>query len=193
MTTSETIKAALQRARGELRDAGTKAREAAADKKADATARVARARGERDALRARFHHDLYTQLQSLETEKEKLAAHARAQGGTARAKTEQRMHELQTKIDRTRDEFVAHADLTVDEIDDEIAALEAEAKPTRTDGRDKADRTVNQLKAKRDQLREKAADLRAAAGANLRKASDEFSDVMADLTYKRNEAMVGVN
>jgi len=193
MSISETIKAELEKARGELRDAATTARRAADDRKTEIHSRVAKARDKRDTLRAQVHHDLYTQLQSLEAEKEKLSAAAHALTGTARAKTEERIREVETKLRVTRDEFVAHADLTLDEIDDELVALETKAKASRPEGRDKAQRTVNELKAKRDELREKAAKLRAATGASLKKASDEFDDVMADLTYKRNEAMVGVN
>jgi uncharacterized coiled-coil DUF342 family protein len=193
MSASETRKAALQRARGELRDAATEARRAAADAKDETASRLAKARSTRDTLRAQVHHDLFTELQSLESEQGKLAVTARAQTGPVGAKTEQRVHDLETRIGAVREEFVAHADVTLDEIDEEISALETAAKDGHSDARQKAEESVNELKGRRDELREKAATFRVATGERLNKATTEFDQVMSELTEKRNEGFVGLN
>ncbi|SRR6266567_1165737 len=193
MSPSDTIKAALQKARGELRDAATETRRASADAKNKVASRLAKARSKRDTLRAQVHHDLVTELQSLESEKGKLADTARAQAGAVRAKTEQRVHDVETRIGVVREEFIADADVTLDEIDEEISALETAAKHGQSDARQKAEESMNELKGRRDKLREKAAALRVATGERLNKATTEFDQVMSELTEKRNEGFVGLN
>ena len=193
MNASETIKAELARVRGDLRDAARDARGTAGDAKATMVTRVERARRTRDTLRAQLHHDLCDRLQSLENEKSQLQTSLRGETAPARAKTEARIQELEKKIVASRDEFVAHADLTGAEFDDEIAALEASAQAISADARPTMEQQLNELKARRNTLREKTLALRNAAGDRLKKASAEFDEVMAELTEKRNQGMVGVN
>ena len=193
MSASDAIKAELQKARDELRDVASEARGAASELKDDTAKRFSSAKAKRDTLRGKVHHDLYTQLQSLDAEKATLDASIRGQSGAARAKTQERVQEVEKKIGVARDELAAHADLTVDEIDDEIDTLEASSKGSQAEARQKADNALSDLKSRRDQLRDKAAALRVAAGDRLRQASAEFNKDMEELTEKRNQGYVGVN
>ena len=165
----------------------------ASEGKNTATSRVDEARQKRDSLRAQLHHDLYNRLQSLESEQATLEATLRNDTAPTRGKTEAKIQELHKKINAARDEFVAHANTTVAEIDDEIATLESSAQARSAGSREKAEQSLNELKAGRNKLREKTAALRDAAGDRLKKASAEFNDVMAELTEKRNQGWVGIN
>jgi len=76
---------------------------------------------------------------------------------------------------------------------EEISALETAARDGHSDARKKAEESVNDLKRRRDKLREKAAALRVATGGRLNKAATELDQVMSELTEKRNEGFVGLN
>ena len=193
MSTSDHIKAELQQARDELHRAASDARAGAAQTKAQLHQRLAQARAKRDTLRAKVNEDLTTRMQTLESEKAKLGDAMRSHTSDARSKADGRIQDVEKKIATVRDEFGAQADLTLADVDEDIASLETMAKTEEPAARQKVNEAITDLKARRDKLRIKAAAVRAAGTERVRQAAAEYEAVVAELTEKRNQGMVGIN
>lgn len=193
MSTSDDIKVDLQRAREEVKRVYQEAMGDAKQTQGQLQQRLATARSKRDSLSAKLHQDIDARMRSLESERERLAQTVRGDVSAMRGNADERLRDVEKKIDVTRTELVAQADATLDEIDDEVRLLEIRARDSDPAMSARADKALSALRTQRDRLREKARALHDTAGERFREAKAEYDKEVAYLTERRNDGTIGIN
>jgi hypothetical protein len=193
MSTPDDVKRDLSKAREEVKRAF---RDAIADGRPAPErleGRLDEARARRDSLRFELHREIDERMRTLEAEQERLAGRAHDAAANAVTDANERIRDVEKRIAITRTELVTQADATLGDVDDEIHLLEVRARTSEPSQKDKANRTLADLRVKRDRLRDKALALRDSTGERLRQAKLEYEREVADLTERRNEGTVGLN